>query len=185
MRRRLMGSLLIFALAGLGVLGYAYFGKAESEEAGWTHAKSYDSLENIRAEADLVVRAHVPLYYDIREVGEGDKITRQAFYDVVIGEVFKDLTGHGFSEGSEIVVNQVIGMKDIGAADYSSDRGMKPMKAGDYILFLKKFIHPDGKVYYISNSSRHLYKWRGNGIFSNITSDELTEIRYSELSGES
>lgn len=182
MKRRVTSLLIIILLIVLGVLGYEYLEKAEADSGIWGSDELYRTLDEIKAESDLVVRAHIPLYYDIREFGGEERTTKQAFYEVAIDEVFLDHTGHGFDEDSEIVVNQVIGLKDSDADKYSSKRGMKPMKTGDYLLFLKKVTHPaDGKVYYISNSSHHLYKWRGNKTFKNIASDELGEIKYSEL----
>lgn len=183
MKRRITSLLIIIMLIVLGVLGYEYLEKTEADSGIWGLNESYKTLDEIKAESDLVVRAHIPLYYDIREIGGEERTTKQAFYEVAIDEVFLDHTGHGFDEDSEIVVNQVIGLKDSNADGYSAKKGMKPMKTGDYLLFLKKVTHPaDGKVYYISNSSHHLYKWRGNKIFKNIASDELGEIKYSELS---
>lgn len=184
MKRKLISSFIIAAVIVLGVLGYEYLGTAESEGSVWGFSDSYETLESIQAEADLVVRVHVPLHYDIREFGGEEQITKQAFYEVAIDEVFLDHTGEHFDEDSEIVVNQVIGTKDSAAADYSSDQRMKPMKTGEYLLFLKRVTHPsDGKVYYVSNSPCHLYKWRDNKTFKNIASDELAEIKYSDLTG--
>lgn len=182
MKRKITSSLIIISLIALGVLGYEYFDRAEADGSVWGLGKSFESLEDIKAESDLIVRAHIPLYYDIREMGEEGITTRQAFYEVAIDEVFLDRTGHGFDEDSEIIVNQVIGLKNSESEGYSTEKGMKPMKTGDYLLFLKKVTHPtDGKTYYISNSSRHLYKLRGKNTFKNIASDELGEIKYSEL----
>lgn len=182
MKRRMTSLLIIILLIVLGVIGYEYFEKAEAESGIWGSDESYQTLEELKSESDLVVRAHIPLYYDIREFGGEERTTKQALYEVAIDEVFLDRTGHGFDEDSEIIVNQVIGLKDPDADGYSSKKGMKPMKTGDYLLFLKKVRHPaDGKVYYISNSSHHLYKCRGNKTFKNIASDELGEIKYSEL----
>lgn len=182
MKRRMTSLLIIILLIVLGVLGYECLGQAESNSGVWGLDESYRTLDEIKSESDLVVRAHVPLYYDIREIGGEDGTTKQAFYEVAVDEVFLDHTGHGFNEDSEIIVNQVIGLKDSDADGYSAKKGMKPMKTGEYLLFLKKVTHPtDGKVYYVSNSSHHLYKWRGNKTFKNIASDELREIKYSEL----
>lgn len=182
MKRRLTSLLIIILLIVLGVLGYEYLEKAEADSGIWGSDELYRTLDEIKAESDLVVRAHIPLYYDIREFGGEEKTTKQAFYEVAIDEVFLDHTGRGFDEDSEIVVNQVIGIKDSEADEYSSKKGMKPMKTGDYLLFLKKVTHPaDGKVYYISNSSHHLYRLRDKNSFKNIASDELGEIKYSEL----
>ncbi|WP_033542950.1 hypothetical protein [Planococcus sp. CAU13] len=184
MKRKMCSALIILSLVALSVLGYEYFGEAETSGLVWGFSESYETLDELKAEADLVVRAHVPLYYDIREIGEAEKVTRQAFYEVVIEEVFADHTGHNVDVESEIIVNQVIGIRDAEATEFAYDKGMKPMKAGDYLLFLKKVINPaDGKVYYVSNSHQHLYKWRGNEKFKNIASDELMEINYSELIG--
>lgn len=184
MKRRLMSSLIIIVLIVLGFLGFDYFGNAKSTEDGWGFSKSYKNVESLLEESDLVVRAHVPLYYDIREYGEAERITKQAFYEVAINEVFHDGTGERFNDESEIMVNQIIGAKDLTEAEYTSERGMKPMKTGEYLLFLKKVVHPaDGKIYYVSNSPHHLYKRNGNTVFKNISSDKLPAINYSELSG--
>ncbi len=184
MKRRILSALIIILLIGLGVLGYEYFGKADSMAGLWRVDKTYDTLEDIKEEADLVVHVHVPLYYDVRQINEEGTTTKQAFYEVGIEEVFLDETGHGFDEDSEIVVNQVIGLKEDGNDGYSSGQGMKPMKTGEYLLFLKKITHPsDGKSYYVPNSAHHLYKSRGSKTFKNIASDELKEIKYSELAG--
>ena len=182
MKRRMTSFLIIISLIVLGVLGYEYLGEVESKSSVWGLNDSYKTLDEIKSESDLVVRAHIPLYYDIREIGGEERTTKQAFYEVAIDEVFLDHTGHGFDEDSEIIVNQVIGSKDSDADGYSAKKGMKPMKTGDYLLFLKKVTHPtDGKVYYVSNSSHHLYILRGKNSFKNIASDELGEIKYSEL----
>lgn len=182
MKRKITSSLIIISLIALAVVGYEYFDEAEADGSVWGLGKSFESLEEIKADSDLIVRAHIPLYYDIREIGEQGMTTKQAFYEVKINEVFLDHTGHGFDEDSEIVVNQVIGMKNSETEEYSAEKGMRPMKTGDYLLFLKKVTHPtDGKTYYVSNSSRHLYKLRGKTTFKNIASDELLEINYSEL----
>lgn len=182
MKRRIISFLIIIVLIVLGVLGYEYLGNAKTTEEGWGFSKSYRDLESLMDESDLVVLAHIPLYYDIREYGEAEKITKQAFYEAAINEVFHDRTGENFDEKSEIMVNQIIGTKDLSEPEYTSQRGMRPMKTGDYLLFLKKVVHPaDGKVYYVSNSSLHLYKLRGNETFINIASDELAEITYSDL----
>ena len=182
MKRKIISSLIIISLFALGVLGYEYFDEAEADGSVWGLGKSFETLEEIKADSDLIVRANIPLYYDIREIGEEGMSTRQAFYEAEIDEVFQDRTGNGFDEDSEIVVNQVIGMKSSEAEEYSAEKGMKPMKTGDYLLFLKKVTHPaDGRTYYVSNSSRHLYKLRGKNTFKNIASDELIEINYSEL----
>ncbi|PKH11302.1 hypothetical protein [Planomicrobium sp. MB-3u-38] len=184
MKRKITSSLIIILLIALGVLGYKYFDKAEAGGSVWGLGKSFESLEEIKADSDLIVRVHIPLYYDIREIGEEEMTTKQAFYEVAIDEVFLDRTGHGFDEDSEIVVNQVIGMKNSEAEGYSAEKGMRPLKTGDYLLFLKKVTHPtDGNTYYVSNSSRHIYKLRGKNTFKNIASDELMEIDYSELDG--
>lgn len=185
MKRRITSLLIIILLIVLGVLGYEYFDKAEAGGSVWGLGKSFESLEEIKADSDLIVRVHIPLYYDIREIGEEEMTTKQAFYEVAIDEVFLDRTGHGFDEDSEIVVNQVIGMKNSEAEGYSAEKGMRPLKTGDYLLFLKKVTHPtDGNTYYVSNSSRHIYKLRGKNTFKNIASDELMEIDYSELDGD-
>ncbi|MFD1032374.1 hypothetical protein [Metaplanococcus flavidus] len=185
MKRKLISAFIIIVLIVLGVLGYEYLGEAETKGGVWGLSKSYESLEEITDESDLVVRAHVPLYYDIREINKEELTTKQAFYEVAIDEVFIDRTGNDFDEDSEIVVNQVIGLKESVDDGYSSEKGMKPMKTGDYLLFLKKVTHPaDGKVYYVSNSKRHLYKLSGKETFKNIASDELVEIKYSDLTGE-
>lgn len=184
MKRKLISSIIIVGVIFVGLLGYKHLGTAESNGGIWGLSKTYDTLEDIKAEADLVVRVHVPLYYDIREIRGEFGTTKQAFYEVSIDEVFLDHTGRDFDEESEIVVNQVIGMKDRKAAEYTSEKVMKPMKTGEYLLFLKKVTHPaDGIVYFVSNSPQHLYKWRGNKTFKNIASDELAEITYSELTG--
>lgn len=184
MKRKLMSFIILIVLIALAVLGYDYFGEAETDGGVWGSAKSYETLEDIKSEADLVVRANVPLHYDIREFGEEGKKTKQAFYEVAIDEVFVDRTGRNFDEDSQIIVNQVIGFKELDVPDYTTHTGMKPMKTGEYLLFLKKSIHPaDGKVYFVSNSPLHLYKWRGNQTFRNIVSDELMEIRYEDLAG--
>ncbi|WP_422122498.1 hypothetical protein DHX103_11895 [Planococcus sp. X10-3] len=184
MKRKMMSAFIIIILIVLGVLGYEYLGKAKTTSSTWGLSESFESLEEIKSESDLVVRAHIPLYYDIREIGEKELTTRQAFYEVAIDEVFVDRTGHDFDEDSEIMVNQIIGLKDAEADGYSSEKGMNPMKTGDYLLFLNEVTHPtDGKVYYVSNSSHHLYKLRGNETFKNIASDELAEIKYSDLAG--
>jgi len=184
MKRKLISSIIIVGVILVGLLGYKHLGTAESNGGIWGLSKSYETLEDIKADADLVVRVHVPLYYDIREFrGEGGTV-KQAIYEVAIDEVFLNRTGQGFDEESDIVVNQVIGMKDRKAAEYTSEQGMKPMKTGEYLLFLNKVSHPaDGIVYYVSNSPQHLYKWRGNKTFKNIASDELVEITYSDLTG--
>lgn len=185
MKRKLMSSFIIVVLVALGLLGYEYFGNAEAERSVWGSAKSYETLKDIQAEADLVVRAHVPLHYDIREIGEGGRSTKQAFYEVAIAEVFADRTGQDIDEGAEIIVNQVVGVKEEETSDYTVHKGMRPMKTGEYLLFLRKVIHPaDGKVYYESNSTRHLYKLRGNKTFKNISSEDLLEINSADLSGE-
>ncbi|HSJ37707.1 MAG TPA: hypothetical protein VK945_05780 [Planococcus sp. (in: firmicutes)] len=182
MKRKLMSSLIIVALIFIGLLGYEYLGTADSKDGIWGMSKSYETLEDIKAEADLVVRVQVPLHYDIRESRGSGGTIKQAFYEVSIDEVFIDHTGQGFDEESEIVVNQVIGMKDREAAEYTAEQGMKPMKTGEYLLFLNKVTHPaDGIVYYVSNSSQHLYRCRGNETFKNVASDELAEIKYSDL----
>lgn len=182
MKRKILSSLIIIFLVVLGILGYEYFGTAESANDVWGLSKTYESLEEIKTQADLVVRGQVPLYYDIREIGEEGKTTKQAFYEVNINEVFLDHTGHNFDEESEIVVNQVIGFKDAEAEAFSSETGMQPMKTGEYLLFLNKVTHPtDGKVYYVSNSRYHLYKLKGKNTFKNIASDQLLMINYSEL----
>lgn len=131
-----------------------------------------------------MVRAHVPLHYDIREFSEKGRTTKQAFYEVAIDEVFIDRTGRNFDEDSQIIVNQIIGFKKIDASDYTAQKGMKPMKTGEYLLFLEKMIHSaDGETYFVSNSPQHLYKWRGNKTFRNIASEELPEIKYGDLPG--
>lgn len=184
MKRKVMSSLIIILLIVLGVVGYEYFGNAKSTEDGWGFSKSYKNVESLIDESDLVVLAHIPLYYDIREYGEAEKITKQAFYEVAINEVFHDRTGENFDGKSEIMVKQIIGIKDLTEAEYTSERGMKPMKTGEYLLFLKKVAHPaDGKIYYVSNSPHHLYKRSGSNTLKNISSDKLPEINYSELSG--
>lgn len=185
MKRKLMSLLIIGAVIIICWLGYKHLGIAESAGSIWGSSKSFETLEDIKAEADLVVRVHVPLYYDIREYRSEGGTLKQAYYEVAIEEVFIDRTGHGFEDNSEIVVNQVIGRKDRESAEYSSEQGMKPMTTGEYLLFLNKVSHPtDGIVYFVSNSRQHLYKWRGNKTFKNIASDELAEITYTELTGE-
>lgn len=185
MKRKLMSLLIIGAAVIICLLGYKHLGIAESDGSIWGASKPYETVEDIQAEADLVVRVHVPLYYDIREFRRDGGTMKQAFYEVAVDEVFINRTGQNVDEDSEIVVNQLIGLKDRGAAEYSSDRGMKPIKTGEYLLFLNKVSHPtDGIVYYVSNSRQHLYKWRGNETFKNIASDELPEITYSALTGD-
>lgn len=184
MKRKLTSSFIIIILAVLGVLGYDYFGEAETDRGVWGSSKSYETLKDIKSEADLVVRAHVPLHYDIREFSEEGRTTKQAFYEVAIDEVFIDRTGRNFDEDSQIIVNQLIGFKDLDASNYTVQKGMKPVKTGEYLLFLKKMIHPsDGNIYFVSNSPQHLYKWRGNKTYRNIASDELLEIKYEEMTG--
>lgn len=182
MKRKLTSSFIIAAVILLGFLGYHYLGTAESKGSIWGFSDSYESLEGIKAEADLVVRVHVPLHYDIREIRRDGGTMKQAFYEVAIEEVFVDRTGHNFDEKSEIIVNQVIGIKERSEEEYTPQQGMYPMKTGEYLLFLNKVTHPaDGIVYFVSNSTQHLYKWRGDKTFKNIASDELAEITYSEL----
>lgn len=184
MRRKLMSLLIIGAVVIICLLGYKHLGIAESDGSVWGPSKSYETVDDIKAEADLVVRVHVPLYYDIREVRSDGGTMKQAFYEVSIDEVFINRTAQDFDENSEIVVNQLIGMKDRGATEYSSGQGMQPIKTGEYLLFLNKVSHPtDGIVYFVSNSPQHLYKWRGNKTFKNIASDELPEITYRSLTG--
>lgn len=182
MKRRIISSFILITLILLAFLGYEYLGNAKSAEEGWGSSRTHNNVESLMDDSDLVVVAHIPLYYDVREYGAADKIYKQAFYEATINEVFHDRTGENFSGKSEIMVKQVIGTKGLAEAAYTTQRGMKPMKTGEYLMFLKKVVHPaDGKVYYVSNSSRHLYKLRGKEVFINISSEELAEITYSDL----
>lgn len=185
MKRKLISSLILIGVIFLGLLGYKHLGTVESNGGVPGLSKSYETLEDLKAEADLVVRVNVPLYYDIREFRGDGGTTKQAFYEVTVDEVFIDRTGQEFDEESEIVVKQIIGMKDRKETEYSSEQGMKPMKTGQYLLFLNKVRHPaDGIVYYVSNSLHHLYRCKDDKTFKNIASDEVPEIVYSELTAE-
>lgn len=182
MKRRIISSFILITLILLAFLGYEYLGNAKSAEEGWGSSRTHNNVESLMDDSDLVVVAHIPLYYDIQEYGEAEKITKQAIYEAAINEVFRDKTGGNFDDTSEILIKQIIGTKDLMEAGFTTQRGMKPMKTGVYLLFLKKVVNPaDSKVYYVSNSSLHTYKLRGNETYTNIASDELAEITYSDL----
>lgn len=174
-----MRKVLIVSLIGLFVGVSSFYLKDEFSRETHTPglAKTFDSVEEIKSDATLIVRAHIPNTHTIIEVP-----AKIAVYAIKINEVIKNDTGLEISKNQIINYTQAVAFKDISTGKFIevlSDEEVN-LQAGEYLLFLKN-TKIENKTYFVNNSPYYLHKWRGNKTFENIRSDQLDNLNVDDV----
>jgi len=174
-----MKKFLIIGLIGLtlGLTSYYVKGSFQEEIHSPGLAKTFNNVDEIKSDAALIVRAHIPNNHTLIEVP-----AKKALYDIKIKEVFKNDTGLDISKNQVITFTEIVAYKNIETGKFTtllSDKDVN-LKSGEYLLFLNTY-NEENKTYFTSNSPHYLYQWKGDKTFENIRSDELNDLDLDEV----
>jgi hypothetical protein len=174
-----MKKFLIVGLIGLtlGLTSFFVKGSFSNDLHSPGLAKTFDSVDEIKSDAALVVRAHIPNNHSLIEV-----TGKKALYEVKIKEVIKNDTGLDISKNQVISFTQIVSYTNSETGKVTellSDKDVN-LKSGEYLLFLNDY-ELDNQTYFTSNSPHYLYQWKGNKTFENIRSDNLNHLELGDV----